>query len=319
MTIASIEPLLNVLRCPICHHGLGPGLPPRCQNSGCDRFTGFQSAGGQPVLIDFRHSIFTSDIFSAGSGQVLPRDMTGTGIGRFLFRLTYGRNPTSARNASRFSALLRDYSTRPRLLVIGGGSIGEGLESIYRDPRIELVGTDVYASDNTTLVCDAHELPFADESFDGVIIQAVLEHVLDPARVAAEIHRVLRPGGLLYADTPFMQQVHEGAYDFTRFTMSGHRWLFRKFVELDSGVVGGPGIALLWSIRYFLRSLGLGPKLVAVLTAAFFWLRLLDRFADPNLAADAASGLYFLGTKGGRELSPNEMPRLFHRRVQPAG
>src|SRR5207237_664581 len=31
---------------------------------------------------------------------------------------------------------------------------------------------------------------------------------------------------LVLGDTPFMQQVHEGAYDFTRFALSGHRWLF---------------------------------------------------------------------------------------------
>jgi SAM-dependent methyltransferase len=40
-------------------------------------------------------------------------------------------------------------------------------------------------------------------------IQAVLEHALDPPVVVAEIYRVLKPGGLVYADTPFMQRVHE--------------------------------------------------------------------------------------------------------------
>ncbi len=83
-----------------------------------------------------------------------------------------------------------------------------------------------------------------DESFDGVICQAVLEHVLDPYRCVEEIHRVLRPNGLVYAETPFMQQVHGGTHDFTRFTHLGHRRLFRKFAEVDSGVVCGPGMAL---------------------------------------------------------------------------
>ncbi len=59
--------------------------------------------------------------------------------------------------------------------------------------------------------------------------------------MAAEIHRVLRPGGIVYADTPFLQQVHEGAYDFTRFTDSGHRFLFRRFERIDSGSVAGCG------------------------------------------------------------------------------
>ena len=37
--------------------------------------------------------------------------------------------------------------------------------------------------------------------------------------------------GIVYAETPFMQQVHEGAYDFTRYTVLGHRYLFKKFKQ----------------------------------------------------------------------------------------
>ena len=74
---------------------------------------------------------------------------------------------------------------------------------------------------------------------DAVICQAVLEHVLEPASAVSEIHRVLRRDGLVYAETPFMQQVHERAYDFSRFTQSGHRWLFRRFSEISAGPIGG--------------------------------------------------------------------------------
>ena len=69
----------------------------------------------------------------------------------------------------------------------------------------------------------------------------MLEHVLDPAQVVAEIHRVLGKDGVVFANTPFMQQVHEGAYDFTRFTLSGHRWLFRNFDLLEAGTSAGVG------------------------------------------------------------------------------
>ena len=55
---------------------------------------------------------------------------------------------------------------------------------------------------------------------------------------------VYKDDGLVYADTPFMQQVHMGRYDFTRFTYLGHRRLFRKFEEIDSGAVSGPAMAL---------------------------------------------------------------------------
>src|SRR5690606_38382329 len=109
---------------------------------------------------------------------------------------------------------------------------------------------DVYSSPEVDFIADGHEIPIRSGSVDAVIVQAVLEHVLDPQKVVDEIHRVLKPQGLVYAETPFMQQVHEGPYDFTRFTESGHRWLFRRFARIDSGALRGPGTALLWSVRY---------------------------------------------------------------------
>jgi SAM-dependent methyltransferase len=48
---------------------------------------------------------------------------------------------------------------------------------------------------------DVHDLPFADESFDGVIANHMLYHVSDRPRAFAEIARVLRPGGAFYAST----------------------------------------------------------------------------------------------------------------------
>jgi hypothetical protein len=118
---------------------------------------------------------------------------------------------------------------------------------------------------------------------EGVWIRAVLEHVLEPAQVVAEVHRVLAAGDIVYAETPFMQQVHEKAYDFTRFSRTGHRWLFRHFEKIAAGEIGGPGQSLVWSLRYFFR--GADPlrphrdgRRPAVLLAALF--RSLNRIAS---------------------------------------
>lgn len=50
-------------------------------------------------------------------------------------------------------------------------------------------------------VQDATELPYAPESFDAVLIANALHIVPEPERVMEEIHRVLKPGGLLFAPT----------------------------------------------------------------------------------------------------------------------
>jgi len=49
---------------------------------------------------------------------------------------------------------------------------------------------------------DAEHLPFADATFDRVRADRVLQHVRDPARAVAEMHRVLLPGGIVVLTEP---------------------------------------------------------------------------------------------------------------------
>ena len=70
-----------------------------------------------------------------------------------------------------------------------------------------------------------------------------IQAVLEPARVVAKIERVLASGGWIYSETQFPQHIHEGAWDITRLTECGHRWLFRRFDRVDSEVAAGPATA----------------------------------------------------------------------------
>ena len=103
-----------------------------------------------------------------------------------------------------------------------------------------------------------------------------------------------------------MQQVHEGPYDFTRFSESGHRYLFRDFARLESGQVAGAGTSLRWSINYFVRALTRSVTLGRVAGLAFFWLSYLDPILDPAHSLDGANSVYFLGRKGGQAMTPPE-------------
>jgi SAM-dependent methyltransferase len=214
--------------------------------------------------------------------------------------------PTAA-NADRFIAEAKRLNPRPTILVIGGGTVGNDADALYRDPDLTLIGTDIYRSDLTQIIADGHQLPLASGAIHGVWIQAVLEHVLTPEKVVAEIHRVLVPDGVVYAETPFMQQVHEGAYDFTRFTLSGHRWLFRHFEEIDGGITRGPAIVMLWAVRYFVSSLFGSYKIGTMAAIALFWLRYFERLLRPAYEVDGASAVYFLGRRSERAMKPKDM------------
>jgi len=264
----------------------------------------FPVVAGVPALVDFEHSVLDADRLRMVEGASEVRRSRFAGP---LRRLLHPANTTAPRNVARMEALLKadlqGAGRNPRILVIGGGTVGDGLEGLYADPSVDLISFDVYASPATQFVGDGHSIPLADGSIDGVIVQAVLEHVLEPTVVAAEIHRVLRVGGIVYADTPFLQQVHEGAYDFTRFTDSGHRYLFRSFERIDSGSVAGAGTALRWSVDYFVRALTRSVPLGRVVSLCFFWLSYLDRFLDPKHSVDAASSVFFLGRKTDRPMT----------------
>ena len=217
------------------------------------------SVGGRPVLIDFDRSVIDRDELLAVDGVSSVHRHRLPGIDRRLHMRLYdamfGTDQSAVYAADDLPKRLHQLPHRPRVLVIGGGTIGGGMQALYDDPGVDVIAFDVYNSEHVQFIADGHSIPFVDGVFDAVWIQAVLEHVLEPEKVVAEIHRLLRPQGLVYAVTPFMQQVHEGAYDFTRFTLSGPRWLFRQFTEIKAGVQGGPGVSLQWAIRYFVAGL----------------------------------------------------------------
>lgn len=116
------------------------------------------------------------------------------------------------RKARTMVAVLEDYLPSPlsqyNLLNVGGstGIIDNFLADVFG----EVVGVDIdelairhaqesYRRHNLRFqLADAMNLPFDDSSFDIIVNSHVYEHVPDARRMFAEIHRVLKPGGICY-------------------------------------------------------------------------------------------------------------------------
>jgi len=269
--------------------------------------------GRWPALVDFERSVVDETALrSAQSSGSVPNPGTHRwSIERLPARLRSLWNPPNKAAARNVELLLALLPESPLVLVVGGGTLGNGVDAIYADRRTRVIGFDIYSSPLTQLIADAHHIPLADASVDAVLVQAVIEHVLDPGQVVSEIHRVLRVGGLVYAETPFMQQVHAGPYDFVRYTSSGHRYLFRAFEEIAAGPVAGPGTQLVWSVDHLVRGLLRSELAGKVARGLFFWLRGLDRLIPTAFAMDNASAYYFLGRRADREMTAADVVRYY--------
>lgn len=266
-----------------------------------------------PVLINNENSIFSINDFISNVNTTFELDESWIRrvVKRYMPKITH--NIKAKKNYTELTTLLPPAA---KILVIGGSIKGQGMDGLYSTDSFEIVGSDVSFGPYTKLICDAHDIPFEDETFDCVIVQVVLEHVLDPHRCVSEIYRVLKPSGIVYAETPFIQQVHMRQYDFTRYTHLGHRRLFRNFEEIKSGATGGPGMALAWSYTWFLRSFATSAVMVYLLTffayLTSFFLKYFDYFLiDKPGSYDAASQFFFMGRKSTTILPDKELLKQF--------
>jgi SAM-dependent methyltransferase len=273
---------------------------------------------GIPILIDDQTSLFSVDDFINRQNTTFDLQAS-SGIFKDTVKKFLQLVPPISLNIkadSNYKQLVSLLPQNAKILVIGGSIKGNGMDLIYENNSFEIIGSDVSFGEYTQVICDAHDLPFQDNTFDCVIVQAVLEHVLEPQRCVSEIHRVLNDSGMVYAETPFIQQVHMKQYDFTRFTHLGHRWLFKDFEEVISGPCCGPGMALAWSYRSFLQSFTTSRMINRLLTLfariTSFFFKYFDYFLINKPGAyDAASGYYFLGRKSSKSLSNKELIQQF--------
>mgnify|MGYP001170877336 FL=1 len=248
---------------------------------------------GYPILINFNlENVFIKE----DEIKIEKKTLNKSKLKEKILNFFYGTSQVTKNNVINFLDKLKKKNYK-KVLIIGGATKGSGTDELWNNKEINIISIDILGTENINYIADAHYLPFKNETFDAVWIQAVLEHVMTPDIVVNEIFRVLKDGGIVYSEIPFMQQIHMGKNDFTRFTASGHRFLFRNFEKIKVGINGGPGISLAWSIKYFLWSIS-NEKIANYLSIIpFFLLRLFDKFLSEKASWDSASGVYFFGKK----------------------
>lgn len=106
-------------------------------------------------------------------------------------------------------------------LGCGAGYNVKALRVLY--PEVEITGIDLYDTSQIPELSvyrkvdlDLGKLPFPDEHFDSVIITHVLEHLAQPLKLASEMARVLKKGGIIYIETPNWTSLWIPSFGFRR-------------------------------------------------------------------------------------------------------
>jgi SAM-dependent methyltransferase len=180
-----------------------------------------------------------------------------------------------------------------KVLDCGAGFRGIQDEAIINAEIVDYSSTDVLAV--------GQSLPFADASFDLALSLAVLEHVDDPFACAAELVRVVKPGGKIFCVVPFMQHEHGYPNHFYNMTRQGLLRLFQDKATLLSHEVpryGVPIYSLCAYVREYAESLppDARAQFEQLTIADLMRLKKIEYWSKPYVSQMTSEGKWLLAS-----------------------
>lgn len=192
------------------------------------------------------------------------------------------------------TSLLRQYQIQ--LLAKYGreftGRVVElGCEKGYRHerffPRADFVCTNIARDYDEYLdITDMKDV--ADNSQDGYVCVAVLEHVADFQSAINEIHRTLKIGGQLLVVVPFVFSYHDEV-DYWRFSQDAYLQLFKDYEIVSFIHMGSKFSAIADELQ---RPRGRLTPRYLVYKFIGFWIALFGKFLDSIDGFPAGYGMY---------------------------
>jgi SAM-dependent methyltransferase len=149
------------------------------------------------------------------------------------------------------------------------------------------LGTTEHGLSKPDVTFDGRKIPFDAEHFDTVVMCEVLDDLEDPSLQLGEIHRVLKPGGVLLLTTSFVWELHEEPYDIARYTEHGLRHILER---------AGFEIQEMRKLGHYTRTLGQ--------MTAMYWYQTLGKIPGGVLVGVAVAAFVQLVTLAIEHLLP---------------
>ena len=164
---------------------------------------------------------------------------------RFYVSLVYADHNRSERVRKTLHNILKNQNEDSFIL-----NIGSGQDRIV--PNVK--NLDIIPGPSVDYVGSAESIPLDDETVDLIVTQEAFEHIQNPDKAINECFRVLRRGGVIYFQVPFIIGYHPGPTDFIRFTKEGvEEFLTRagfSIEQMDITVGGASGYYRI-SVEFF--------------------------------------------------------------------
>ena len=171
---------------------------------------------------------------------------------------------------------------RQQLDVLDIGGRVQPYRSLLNGRLRRYVALDLRRTPLVDVMARGEQLPFQEGYFDIVLCTQVLEYIPDSRQAISEMHRVLRPGGMLLISAPAIFPI-DSENDLWRFTGKGLNLLLKDFSHVEVRGEGSSIHGLFRTIAVWIGCLA-KPPIVA---------RLLRWTVIPllNLAALCLSGI----------------------------
>ena len=288
MNLVKLESLIDKLRCPAC---FSPQLSKKSQQITCSACKVSYPINNFTPNFLLGNDSHTANAMNYFSGQYSNRSKFAEGTFDKLKKISDSiHRPSLMLHLGRID--VSDHLAAADLTL----NIGSREKQISSN----VVNLDIVENDFLDIQGNVENIPFDNESVDFVNIIAVLHHLKHPEKAVEEIHRVLKPGGYVYAEDHFFYPYHSDPGDCHRWTKEGYLLLFENFNKINIKLIHGPTTTVLNILKFYL------PMILSCNSAIIFEIfyilfsyllfpfKYLDLFVKNHDKADFIAGGYAL-------------------------